>query len=466
MTAPELTLLRTRLEALIGDVEEIRTSVAGVGARSGHLKAISVQLREAVEALQLLGGEIGDLPQRLRELENYEAVLQADPGLVDRLGKSKALAQVARSRVVEVRQNFSAIERSLVKIDRSNVLISKLSGMCGTLRRQLKKLQQDLDNPQNSPKGLWSRYDELVTVYAQPLFDAYVDYVGGLAVRDNRLDQEICTLSDDLINSLVNQTYLSIPAREAALSLTAMIKLGFPEWTVWGVPLAAHEAGLSVLTTHNEAESLRETVADFKDDFDAIALEHLFADALAAFTVGPAYAHALFELRLRPDRTSSSLAGMPADGDRARLVLRVLDGLSHSGTDFASVVGRLSKMWEDAERGTLDRPSPLVLPAGSRLAEFADRMLEQLQDFDFTPVSDARWSAVDASADLLLAGDSPAPVPGTGLIDLLNAAWLARTRAPDDTEAIARRLVEAHRRLVSRSDHYQQRGSVAVRRPR
>ncbi|MEV0823739.1 hypothetical protein [Nonomuraea rubra] len=483
MNEPELRLLCSRVDALIEDVRKVRLAVKDVKARASQLERVSTALRAAVSAVQDLESTVWYLPQRLQNLEDFDTVNAEDASLLAGLTATVKLSGDTRQHVLAARKAFSHIELSLVKIEEENTLIGELTSMCKSLEWQLGKMRTGLVTPAETPAALWNAYGTAVRDQARPIFDGYVDYIAGLAVRDDRLDQEICLLSDDMVKELLGWRSLSIPASEAALSLKSMVKLGYPEWTVWGVPLAAHEAGLGVLSKHGAAEGLKTALADFVEDFaDYLGLaddlhavdrpgldeaakreaavrhanavkslnayiEHLFADVLGAYAVGPAYARAMFELRLCPNVTRLAANALPADCDRARLILRVMALQAEPGGALGTEVGQLKQLWENAERNIHHTSAPLDLDGGLPLGRFAEAMSGQLDRFDFSPVSEKRWSTIATCAELLGTTDQPVPAPGTTLIDLLNAAWLAREQDLDHADRIHERLLTAHRNL-------------------
>ena len=75
-----------------------------------------------------------------------------------------------------------------------------------------------------------------------------LEIFAGLAFRRSRLDENACRLADELIGkcnlgiSLDDCEWVTIPAPKEALgrTLARIVRLRFPEWTVWALPLVAH----------------------------------------------------------------------------------------------------------------------------------------------------------------------------------------------------------------------------------
>jgi hypothetical protein len=162
----------------------------------------------------------------------------------------------------------------------------------------------------------WSEYTELRERNAR-IYREFLEAMSGLAIRRNQIDESFCKIADALILSMksyvVRADALAIPASQEAHSRTLARLVRMPEWTIWSVPLVAHEFGHVViddvpeLATFAEAEAHAEVEADAgylqhpkdeaeKRNNDAIRrwascrVRQLMADAFAVNTTGPSYA--------------------------------------------------------------------------------------------------------------------------------------------------------------------------------
>src|SRR5262249_33697755 len=95
----------------------------------------------------------------------------------------------------------------------------------------------------------WRQFTEC-RARCQELFAEYVDLVRGVLVRDAGLDGDLFRIADQLVKQWPRiKDYrwesLTIPASRERRHITAarLIRIGFPEWTVWMLPLAAGEFG-------------------------------------------------------------------------------------------------------------------------------------------------------------------------------------------------------------------------------
>jgi len=141
-----------------------------------------------------------------------------------------------------------------------------LDGTFGTKARQEKReLQAILNELRAAERGSaddvaaairagWERYLR-VQQESQEIFSECLQFLGGVAIRNEGfeqiLDNQIWEVADELIRSCAREstgypwTSLTVPAPEEAVAktLARMIRLRFPDWNVWTIPLAAREYG-------------------------------------------------------------------------------------------------------------------------------------------------------------------------------------------------------------------------------
>src|SRR5262245_61810908 len=171
-----------------------------------------------------------------------------------------------------------------------------------------------IEDEQQAIKQAWRSYAEIYQESRQ-VFSEYLDVIGGLAMRYNSLDEEICCIADELIKRCSRESIgtpwnsLSVLATQETFTktLARLIRLRFPEWTIWALPFAAHEYGHVVAADNEDIERFLETEVErvAKDDAEYQAatdkqarervgrrinkhLNVLFADAFATYTMGPA----------------------------------------------------------------------------------------------------------------------------------------------------------------------------------
>jgi hypothetical protein len=311
----------------------------------------------------------------------------------------------------------------------------------------------------------WAEYSDEILKRTPEVFAEYVEFLGGLALRYTGFDHGICRYADELIHNLETHPdfrweSLTLPAREETLtSMTAMIGLGFPEWTIWALPLGAHAWGLAVIDEAKVAGDLIPT--DLADEQRQVARACL-ADAFATFIMGPAYACAVILLRLDPYRAFDAGEPQPA-AMRAQAVLRTLRLLNAGDENgyAGQLLEQLGAEWEEALRqaghaAVVDAPDRTGGLDAQQL-DLIDRWVERIarKVGHRRGYNANRWATVVRWAERLRPGDGPpiavdprVDLPKHALRDVLNAAWKARLDGGDDLEAIDKRAKVLWSRIV------------------
>lgn len=398
-------------------------------------------LREASRFAKDLTRTLGDNVARLPEYEDLIGLLEANDIVVS--GLEKALQQLRTSNdqavgldkaLDEVFRRLSKASRLIQELKDPIVDLDEISGGLTSLEASLNQCQSIIDDIDELGKKVGSdrisadaAWRELtaLTERCLPLFADYVDFLGGLTLRDATLDNRVGQLADALLFEL-NAGRIAVPAGYGGMqsSFPTLFKLRFPEWTVWDVPLAGYDAGLVHADREGVSYTYRLPTAGFNDTF----AKHLYAETYAALMVGPAYACAATLLRLRPDRIERS-ENMPSDLERAHVVFGALKELNADG-EFALFVQRVEALWVSAVKLLGHEPVPVDAKALDRLVA---RSVGSLRRSTTPAIYDPdRWrSAVERSDQLLVSGSGP-------VLDVLNAAWRVRL----DSEAQASLIAE------------------------
>ncbi|MFL6072810.1 MAG: hypothetical protein ACJ73S_05370 [Mycobacteriales bacterium] len=422
-------LLAMRLEELGQDVAKVGRAVemaanrhqlvqelnSYIGALGQH--TVAKPLSKAKTAVEKLPEVLDSAaPEMLDVLEEYgidleRAVLDLKEVQAGLLKAQRAL-HAAGAAVVLDRPTTEALKRNLTE--------------CESLRWKIKDLQDQLETGADVT-ALWAAFDELRGGRCETLFADYVDFLGGLTLRDNHLDERVGDLTDAFLAEL-GALRLAVPSRGPARAsvLDVLMKLGFPEWTLWDVPMAAYEVAKAQESDSPVASRLLPLRLSGRPEE---AEEVLFADAWAAYAVGPAYACSAVLLSLRPDR--------PADVDRAHVIFELLARIQPDG-DFAVDVAEVQECWADAACELRGSARPDGAEALDRFVEEVHRRLSDTATACFNP---ARWEDAIGRLRPSFEPGSEAGVHTGPVLDLLNAAWSARLRQPAAAEDIERRVL-------------------------
>lgn len=459
---PEPRLLDARLDTLEEDITKVRDTVKRAMTPTHEVQGIAASLRAVAGPLK----RIESVAKHIRgHIESNES--SSDPasdicdctdseslkGLIDEITKMMHI-------VTDSHRNASSGIHELVKGfvslggTQQYDLGNHITRRCGQVTEGIAALRGKLEIP-GGYRDRWKEFDGMVEVLVRPLFTEYVDFVSGLAIRDNALDDRICSMTDELLEELYEGHLggsLVVPASQAALGqvLQSVIKLGFPEWTIWGIPLVGHEVGLKVPPANVRlAELLKE---DKRYGIGAGLRASLLADAFAAYTLGLCYAHAVMRLRLQPFRESPPDPDQPRDADRARVILAVLDRLKGPGhgrraggsgpgsgpaspgpegdlgddARYRGAVNRLRTFWESEA----DEPADAGAQSPEGLERFLDDALDALVASEFRAFSPHQWTSSMALLKLCDKG-APEDVGPQAILDLLTAAWQLRVNMPE-----------------------------------
>ena len=355
-----------------------------------------------------LSRAVGDAENKLRAIAESITDRDAQEEAIDILNTlSRERIEAARAIEVPRRQLF-ALGNTSVGVD--------LSGYANDLLNDLYEIEVKIDAAAGKPEeeaGLlmadaWSCYRKALA-NCHELFVEYIDLVRGVLIRDAGLDQDLCRIADSLIKTWPFSgsawTSLSIPAEDErpGMSTAQLIRLGFPEWSLWSLPLVAREFG-HVFTRKRDRIDTDVLQAAANNVRGEAELRSWAADIFATTVAGSAYPWAAIVLRADPD----------ADLDQARVavMLYTMELLKAP----ASYYDPLALAWQGAVA------SPFVLSEEQKA--FVSRIKDRIG------VAFKRWERADVLVDQLLGDATPDEIASAlavkDLRTVLVAAWQAR----------------------------------------
>ncbi len=463
MPQGSMQLLEIRLDALEKDVGTVNKVVSDARSRTVSIRDLTTRLtsespaegvHEPLRQIRALAKRVGSVLEESSKIR--DEINNHDRGLADALSsKLPGYLDQLKDLLTTVRRDIGEIDNDMVSLPEEQVeaLESSLQDRCRSLGNKIGELRKAARCSASHPdahRSLWASYEKMLREDAQPLFEEYVDFIGGVAVRDNALDNRVCHMTDVLLTDLPNiiKYPLSVPARHLGIVMKSVIKLGFPaEWTMWGIPLVGYQEGVSIAENERSFDRL---VSQRRFGLSRAQRVSLFADIFATYRLGPAYACAAILLHFEPRQTRRT----PSDIDRARSILDVLDRLANTTSgngitadSYIVTVTRLRELWQ----GTVDNlgphdsdPPPAKekgpLPARERHVDM-DGFLQaawEILSRQFHAFDRARWQASGEWLADLKSNRKRIFVQGPNeAIELLTAAWRARLEDPSDTARIA-----------------------------
>lgn len=383
----------------------------------------------------------------------------------------------------------------------SGAIYSKFLITTNPRSETLKTLRQRLLAKTITTGAAWKEYMDLLNESDQ-IFAQCLDFLGGIALRKFELEAGTCALAETLIKELQTGTPWSsvlILGEERLLDEvsknTQIIRLRFPEWDIWSLPLAAYELGRLVAVEGAretveklviaEQRALRNYIMDdvpdpeiaqnvaqeiqkLRDQFrektiDAAVVEAylakqeysiqvLVADAFATHFLGPAYVYSRLYRRFRPTEALTSNGDEPPLAMRMAVMLQALHEMSEDSKrldakdkyevgPYHSECGRIRGLWQDTVQTSIDPAYDGALhfgqPFDSRFAQIYERLSTRYRHLGF---SASQWSAATELGDGLLEMEISDHEPKRPVTVLLNAAWHRRIRQPDRLEDIEERI--------------------------
>jgi len=294
-------------------------------------------------------------------------------------------------------------------------LRDRLAGIRDTLDPDLRERQVlDRKPSQQEIQQAWEQFDE-VNASSQEIFQECAEWIGGLAFRAKAIDEKICQVADQLITSCSNvlgaSAPISIPAHKEVRAKTIgnLLRLRFPAWSIWSLPLIAHEYGHVVIADLNRLKAgleeflmdqrpyLTALVPEYRDlvrtrDLASVALrkaeasvtadqelidcrrayldvleekvsvaktrveedagyliDEFFVDSFGTYVLGPAYACAAVFTRLNP--ILSSAPRLHWDHERAEVIIAMLEKIndqSQAADLYSEIITRIKNYWNTA----------------------------------------------------------------------------------------------------------------------
>ena len=371
-----------------------------------------------------------------------------------------------QSRIDALMQQLGRLEETLQHLDvRSTRLLDRVATRLGKeikrYRDRLKQLEADTVKDGATRTG-WIELGDLQRD-TLPLFRECRRLIEGIFVRHVGLDEGVCAIADRLLDTLSDRCdipwgrFCVLDEGESFSSVAAIIRLRFPEVSIWSVPIAAHEFG------HFVSQELRVAGADgaytfpFVDRLQQLergdhawwALQEHFADIFATYALGPSFACACLGLRFNPVRAGRDGVRHPSANRRAHAILRVLEKMDVAkgiARPYREAIDLLSRAW----RVSVEQAGENTAIA-ARDVEAFNTTVDELYRLIERHVPDASypgWVRAMTLAEAAGKGEARLPsLPGLEVADVLNAVWMHRMRKAGENSAAAGRLGHAALRL-------------------
>jgi len=454
-----------RIDSAAQRLESLDSILRRLDERADHVKS----LREALDKDRgQIDGILNKLTDRLDRIlklcqepaPEVQEIINATDLAKGHLARLRAMIEMARGKANDI---------NLVHLN-PEVLTQR----AGEFKQKVKEGRYQLENirADGSGDGPWANFRDLSAVWME-----YLDYLAGLCLRHECVDDRVCEIADALINELETKaeglSALAIPGRESgARTLPRAVYLRFPEWTVWALPLAtrelwhiAREASFLGMNFARFAERKGLPASQLRDGPASSPLHEGFADMFATYIMGPSYACAALLLALDPLK--------PMHQERAATILETLlwlgtstgdrsEGVDRSNANtFYDVHSELQRSWEQAIADM--HPSP------TRVSEHFEVWMKAFLDYLATvdqlrfPTTEWQLLTDDWTGALRSGNVGGLPVDGTSVRFAMNAAWQVRLDQPAQSHnRLAELCTTLCRRIMDASGEHARFGFLAA----
>ena len=341
---------------------------------------------------------------------------------------------------------------------------------------------QGLVRSGNSLDVCWSSFLD-INKRSSCLLMQCLDFLEGSLIRSAGMDEDICFVADCLLDELntisgIQWSAMTIVGDGYYFDLNSgIVRLVFPV-NIWSLPFVAHEFGhllefvptdlsnvdmSSVKKLISEERLVSEEEADKEGETtNERYLRELSGDLFGVYSLGPAYALSCIMLICNPLEFFNDLSSHPSWAKRLYFILKALEKMDDSG-GYSHVIKEIRSVWEEGLKAS-GANSQLSKKDLAQLNIWFDNLYRIYEDI--MPPG-AVYSAINwANAKALIyfwkdrlnnrqhiISQQGLILPqgfersNMGLRDVLNVAWLCRTKCPNDVGEISEASIKLVKEL-------------------
>jgi hypothetical protein len=333
----------------------------------------------------------------------------------------------------------SVLDKKLITLEHHKDISSRVENLLDPLEKKLadrlKKVDLTLDN---DLRTIWESLEK-DRKKCDEIFQEFLSFLGGALIRQNQLDNGVCAIADNLLADLSSRS--DIPWTRMTIlgegdffaEMTEIIRLRFPELTIWNLPIVGHEFG------HFVGRELRKRIKDRKQQRDifqeilqkekreysnlsqeerekeeAYLYENL-ADIFATYSLGPAFAFTTILLKFNPNQNQDR-ESHPSDIKRVYIILKTLEEIQEN-SEYRNIIERLQEGWTN----TFDT-------LNNRITDFHKTLNDEISRARFTKDDFLRSNVLseEICQDRTLEELQNLSCQGYTLRQIINAAWIGR----------------------------------------
>jgi hypothetical protein len=368
-----------------------------------------------------------------------------------------------------LRKNLNQAEDKISRLDADLKLLQEVSVRISYLLNEKDKVLNHLltDVITGLPMDIcWDTFQR-TQEECNPLLYECLALIQGVLSRKANLDEGMCQISDALLKYLSKKAdiewhrFTILSGGESFESSDEIIRVSFPEVSIWNLPIAAHELGHYVGLQKKDREPIKtmldnelrnpgkamldEKLRNRGKNESEIIMRHfyeLFADLFATYTLGPAYAYTCVFLRFSPWMSYRDTDKHPSDAKRICFILGTLEKINDEANEldkpFKDEIKYLKNKWESNLKvaGQLEHLIKDKDPLDGEMSYWHDEMYS-IVDY----MAKAKYKDMSRAYKIfynLQENMEPAQIleEKTTLPDIINAAWIYRKRQWERWEKI------------------------------
>jgi hypothetical protein len=353
------------------------------------------------------------------------------------------------------------MESTRINSDLRTIVQGRFETKIRNMRKEIKSLRDQVND--DKPLDLcWNSFF-VIRQECIPLLRECLDFLEGALIRSAELDGGICQVADRLLNDLERLTYvkwagLTIMGDKEYFDQTAnIIRIRFPDFNIWSLPITAHEFG-HLIEFELKEQSLRENLHPVREIIrkEGIAdprigfyMRELFCDLFGVYTIGPAFACASLILNFNPLKACDDGVDHPSYAKRVYFILKALEKMNaeEPTKPYQDIITKLNNLWMDSAgpNGQLNPKDVAQLDYWlDELYFILDKHLPPKVKYPARSMREG-WLVAQGwfgEWDKQLEDDQDISIPqgplDGQLRDVLNAAWLCRIHKPEKAREITK----------------------------
>jgi hypothetical protein len=435
----------------IADSKEGLERIAGVVKQTANRRKEARRLADDLRNLYQVSTALGSLEALVSQAKRLTSLPGVAPDIQKQL---KERTSQAEDGLKELKIQLENLQDRASKLTLSSFNEDQIREHETLTADIVKNKARDLDDVPlaKHPNGNAKSPFELMAIISsiQPLWAEHIEVVAGLVLRDDRFDSGLSRHCDQIVDLCRKTPFglkktLNVLGRDQAIlkDVNWAVFLRFPAWTIWALPLIAHEFWHAASRELPNSKSFAFRLGKFVK-WDEIwkdpIMQDCLADAFGTYVIGPAYAFASVLLILD--------ANSPIDQLRAGAIFATIEWMVSKGSVAYDFATSMKQCWQDASPPPAADAPPSALPDPTMIAAYVTTVTDFLRDE--IAYNEAVWNVVGSQLmDLLKAEQDEASwlaaLPeewelGTDIRHVLHAGWTARWGLVDQDKVKVDRL--------------------------